>query len=55
MEYNPSQLGSVLIFKPGVEIGDVKERLQQLADILEYVPRVNEFDPAWGSPVWYVP
>jgi len=75
-----TQVGSVVVFKPGVSREQALESLRKLTDVIDlnyYVnavdpvtqkPRpaavrkemlqkalVNEFDPAYGGPVWYVP
>jgi Asp-tRNA(Asn)/Glu-tRNA(Gln) amidotransferase C subunit len=49
------QAGTVLIFKEGVSKEEAQKRLEALRDILDYLPRVNEFNPEWGGPVWYIP
>jgi hypothetical protein len=52
---DPLQTGAVLVFKPSVSPEQAAEVLKALHYLLEYVPRVNEFNPEWGGPVWYVP
>jgi len=49
------QLGAVLVFKPSVTSEEAAKALKVLEALLDYVPRVNEFNPDWGGPVWYVP
>jgi len=49
------QLGAVLVFKPGVSADKAKQALKDMGALLEYQPGVNQFDPAWGGPVWYIP
>ena len=49
------QVGSVLVFKPGVSEEEARKALEALKDMLDYQPSVNSFNPAWGGPVWYVP
>ncbi len=49
------QLGAVLIFKPGLDRADAEKALEALRELLDYVPSVREFNPQWGSPVWYIP
>lgn len=50
------QVGALIIFKNGVDKERVLKwvaRLQELG-VVEGVC-VDNFDPAYGSPVWYVP
>jgi hypothetical protein len=60
------QFGTVLTFKPGTSVVDVKAALDTLKPILakdwvnypdatptEYV--IHQFDGAHGGPVWYIP
>jgi len=55
------QAGVVLVFKEGVSREEAQSRLEALKDILDLnyylsgMPPVQEFNPAWGGPVWYVP
>jgi hypothetical protein len=51
----PKQLGTVLIFKQGVDPSEVARRLELMRDLLDGQPRLNEFNPDWGFPVWYIP
>ena len=51
----PEQVGAVLIFKTGVDEHEATAALEKLADVLQYEPRVNTFNPRWGGPVWYIP
>ena len=57
-----TQTGAVLVFKPGVTKEEAAKRLEALRDIvdLDYyypkgMPRINEFNPEHGGPVWYLP
>jgi len=56
-----TQTGTVLVFKEGVSKEKIRERLKALNDILDlkyYLDgkiHLNEFNPNWGGPVWYVP
>lgn len=54
---NPAvlQAGTVLVFKPGLTQSQVAELLEKLRPFLEHQPHVNMFDPAWGTPVFYIP
>lgn len=57
------QYGSVLVFKPGIDRRKIEEALEKMieADLVDTnyyisgIPRVNDFDPAFGGPVWYIP
>jgi len=52
-----TKMGVVLTFKEGVSQAAV-ERFLDIAnagDILDGVSSINEFDPEFGGPVWYIP
>ena len=49
------QAGTVLVFKEGVSKEEAQKALDALKHLLAYTPRVNEFNPDWGGPVWYIP
>ena len=49
------QYGAVVVFKPEVSHEEAEKALEKIKGLLAYDPRVNDFDPAWGGPVWYVP
>jgi hypothetical protein len=67
-------LGTVLVFKEGVNAARAAEALRKIEDVLEpcwlnysttdFKPTgeypttpfvLNQFDPALGGPVWYIP
>lgn len=59
---NPKiQYGTVLVFKKTVTKAQAEAALKKIYDVVEldyYVakePYVNEFNPEWGGPVWYIP
>jgi hypothetical protein len=52
-----TKLGCVMVFKEGVTRPQVANFIE-IADaggILDWIPQVNEFDPEFGGPVWYIP
>jgi hypothetical protein len=53
------RIGAVLVFRDGVDIERVQKYLDKLAeqDIIDKnaSSKAVEYDPSWGSPVWYVP
>ncbi len=49
------QKGCVLVFKPGTSDQKIAYALARMEKILDYQPRVNEFNPDWGGPAWYLP
>ena len=54
IERKPEGLvGAVLVFQPHVTEQDAKEMLATLAEHLKSV-ETHEFDPAFGSPVFFV-
>ena len=57
MEYNPTQSGVVLLFRDGTSPEDAQKIVNKLAEQgdIENCPRVRQFDPEWGQPVWYIP
>lgn len=55
MDYNPTQAGVVLTFREGVTVEQAETALKMLEGILDHEPRVQTFDPNWGSPVFYIP
>jgi hypothetical protein len=61
MSEQKTQAGTVLVFKEGVSKEEAQKRLEALRDILDLgyflsgMPQVQEFNPDWGGPVWYVP
>ena len=48
------QVGAVLIFRDDVTKEEATQALLKLSSLLQSV-RVENFNPDWGSPVWYVP
>jgi hypothetical protein len=49
------QLGCVLVFSKGMSTADAETVLASIEEHLDHTPRVEEFDPAMGGPVWYLP
>jgi hypothetical protein len=56
------QLGTILVFRPGVTKEQAREALKALEPLLarDYFggdgrPPIQSFDPECGGPVWYVP
>lgn len=49
------QLGTVLVFRPGVTQKEAEEALKKLREVLQYEPNLHSFNPEWGGPVWYIP
>jgi hypothetical protein len=47
------QVGAVVIFTKGTTVADAEEALREL-DIVES-SNVQEFNPEYGSPVFYIP
>jgi len=59
-DYNPTQVGAVVIFPKGMTEREVKEALLKFGGTLPPKQRIESiqtgsFDPEWGSPVFYVP
>jgi hypothetical protein len=60
---NQKRLGVVLVFKEGLDRAKAEGLIQKLVtegylDTSYYVeqkPTVNEFNPEYGGPVWYIP
>lgn len=56
-----TQLGTVLVFKPGTTREEAEAALKKLDGLVDtgyYVggkPHLNEFDEEYGGPVWYIP
>lgn len=56
-----TRLGAVIIFQQSITQEQAEAALQNLEDagIIETAfrgySRVNEFDPEYGGPVWYIP
>lgn len=56
MKQGEKQLvGSVLVFREGISKEEAYEAIRKIYPLLEYMPAINEFDPYWGDPVWYIP
>lgn len=47
-------VATLLQFKEGVTKEQAEERLKALEDIID-PPAVNEFNPDWGYPTFYIP
>ncbi len=56
-ETEKTQLGMVMVFKMGTTKAQIEKALalKGMKEILDYPPRINEFNPDWGGPVFYVP
>lgn len=58
-EAGVKQLGTLLVFRPGVTKEQVREALKGLEPLLDTDhcgrPQIRSFDPNDGHPVWYVP
>lgn len=53
---NKTQTGAVVTFQPGVTKEQAIKLLQQFAERLKLEGmNVQEYNPEWGSPVFYVP
>lgn len=50
-----TQVGAVIVFRPGVDVKTAQELLNSLAMFTEGRPEVRRFNPDHGMPVWYVP
>ena len=49
--------GALIVFREGMtkeEVADIIRRMAN-AGMLEHTPRINEFDPEWGYPTFYIP
>lgn len=56
------RLGSVVVFKKGITKAQAEAALKSLATVLDEnyqypkgLPRVHEYDDAYGGPVFYIP
>jgi len=57
------QCGAVIVFSTGIDKKEAEQMLKQLMEkmndngiyMLDRQPRVHEFDPEYGSPVFYIP
>lgn len=49
--------GCTLIFSEDMTEEECKEILRRMekAGLLEHMPKLNSFDPAWGYPCFYIP
>lgn len=50
----PKQVGAVLTFPRHMSKEDVRKLLQKIQKEIETV-QIGEYNPEWGSPVFYVP
>lgn len=51
----PKLAGVLIVFKEGISAEEAQKRLEALSDITDYSPKVQEFNPDWGYPCFYIP
>ena len=51
-----NQAGTLIIFKEGVDVERIKKWIKQLEkkNVIKF-SYTKEFNPNYGSPVWYIP
>ncbi len=54
MDHNAKQTGAVITFKPGISKEEAQKIIRAIQSRLETV-NVQEYNPEYGSPVFYVP
>lgn len=50
-----TMVGTVLVFKEGTDKKAAENAIKQIKHLLDHPARVEEYNPAWGGPVWYIP
>ena len=52
---NKRQTGVLIVFKEGVSKEEAEKALKALDSLVDYQPKVQEFNPDIGYPCFYIP